>query len=155
VVGMQKSTPGPADYCVKETRETTGPRFVRPGPPPTPRAQVPAPNAYNMPSARDDRSVPIGKRFKEKAGYQTPGPGQYDVPHADLYLPGRFRAGRTFGRRYTAKGVMQTPGPADYDAAVKVNYCGCVKGGNCGTTISHRRPDWVPTFAVIADNNDC
>lgn len=155
--GKPKTMPSPADYSVKPARETIGPRMVPRRRCPPRRAQMPAPNAYLLPSTLAGRSAGLGKRFEAtKSGQSsTPGPGQYDVPHADVYLPGRFRAGRTLGKRFRDARASSTPGPADYDPPRLMNCCRCEKGGVCRPTFGYRRPDTtVLPFAVVADNDD-
>jgi len=145
-------TPGPADYCVQSIKTLKGIRMVRPGPPRDPKAQGPAPNAYILPDTLDHRNRQLGCRLPHIEKCPTPGPGQYDIPDADLYMPGRFKMGRSMGRRIANKGITCTPGPADYDGHVRPNCCRRAKNGVCRITFGIRRPDTVPAFAVPADN---
>lgn len=105
----------------------------------------PAPNAY-FPSCHNGCGLKtsLGQRLKQPKVWPTPGPGQYDLPPADLYLSGRFSTGKTIGKRLTNGCKQVTPGPGAYDA----------KAMKCCTrfTFGQRYPDTVPTFSVTADN---
>jgi len=104
----------------------------------------PAPNAYFPSCYGCGLKTSLGQRLKQPKVWPTPGPGQYELPPADLYLPGRFSTGKTIGKRF-ANGCKQvTPGPGAYDA----------KAVKCCTrfTFGQRYPDTVPTFSVTADN---
>ncbi|KAL4104204.1 hypothetical protein QTP88_019513 [Uroleucon formosanum] len=138
-------TPSPAEYCIKSGLSKIGHRI---GPKPGPRVGDqycgPAPNAYS-PSCRDcGLKTTLGQRFKPPKVCPTPGPGQYEIPPADLYLPGRFSTGKTIGKRFAHGCKQQTPGPGAYDG----------KAPKCCTrfTFGSRIPDTVPAFSVVADN---
>lgn len=155
--GLQWSkTPGPADYCVVSARGAAGYKMVRPGRPRDPASTGPAPNEYCPTDALRGPAVYMGRRYYAKEKAPTPGPGQYDVPRADLYMPARYREGLSMGRRPADGRKAITPGPADYYADVRPNCCRCAKNGVCRITFGMRRPDTVPAFAVHADNKiDC
>lgn len=138
-------TPSPAEYCIKSVLSNAGHRI---GPKPSPRVVDrycgPAPNAYS-PSCRDcGLKTTFGQRFKPRKVCPTPGPGQYEIPPADLYLPGRFSTGKTIGKRFAHGCKQQTPGPGAYDG----------KAPKCCTrfTFGSKIPDRVPAFSVVADN---
>lgn len=157
-------TPGPADYCVNEPRTTIGPKMKRPAGHRADRWCGPAPNAYQLPDGRGRPwAVLIGKPGDRGPKCVTPGPGQYDTPHPDLYLAGATRAGRTMAGRpkagRTARGC--TPGPADYDGGRRVNCCARPRGAAadecarrpCRVTFGVRWPGKVGVFAVPRDND--
>ncbi|XP_026820748.1 outer dense fiber protein 3-like protein 1 [Rhopalosiphum maidis] len=137
--------PSPADYCVKSSLSAAGHRIgPRPCPPNIARHCGPAPNAYS-PSCRDcGLKTTLGKRLYPFKVCPTPGPGQYEIPPADLYMPGRFSSGKTIGRRFADKCKLEMPGPASYDS----------KRPKCCTrfTFGAKIPDTVPVFSVTADN---
>lgn len=138
-------TPSPAEYCIKSGLSNAGHRI---GPRPAARTGErycgPAPNAY-LPSCRDcGLKTSLGQRFKARKVCPTPGPGQYELPPADLYLPGRFSTGRTIGKRLFRGCPQVTPGPGAYDG----------KEPKCCTRFSFgaKIKDTVPVFSVTADN---
>jgi len=138
-------TPSPADYCIKSGLSNAGHRMgPKPGARTVERFCGPAPNAY-VPSCRDcGLKTTLGQRFKQPKVCPTPGPGQYEIPPADLYLPGRFMTGKTIGKRFAHGCPPVTPGPGAYDS----------KEPKCCTrfTFGSKIPDTVPAFSVTADN---
>lgn len=142
-------TPGPADYCIKPTKATGG-HLMRPDQKPnSDRNSGPAPNQYSLPDTLEQRAALLLGRFKARKECPTPGP--YDLPPMDLYLNGRFQAGRTMGRRYDKHAGCPTPGPADYDP--KVRMCCNSRGRSFG-----KRTAKPSVFAVPSDNKfdeDC
>ncbi|KAF0758260.1 outer dense fiber protein 3-like [Aphis craccivora] len=142
--GLAES-PSPAEYCVKSSLSTAGHRIgPRPNPLKIVRDTGPAPNAYS-PACGNCRLKPtLGQRLNPFKVCPTPGPGDYELPAADLYLPGRFSAGKTIGRRFASGCKPETPGPATYDG----------KRPKCCTrfTFGAKIPDTVPAFSVTADN---
>lgn len=156
------ATPGPADYCARTARTSVGVRMVRPAGGARDPWKSPAPNAYKMPDAsRGPRPRMLGRWADRDAKCAYPGPGQYDAPHADVYLPGASRVGRSMAGRPAdvKKRDACDPGPADYDGGARVNCCkrdraaaeDCLKQP-CRVTFGVRRPDAVGVFAVPRDN---
>lgn len=152
--GRRDCGPGPGHYNVAPVlRPNVTPRMACPGPPPPPTKDVtPGPNAYLLPDTFCGRSAKLGPRIERRPQCPTPAPGYYDIPDADVYMPGRYRRGRSFGRPIAARTVDVTPGPGHYDTTRLINCCRCEPYGKCGISFGRRWPDTVPVFAVRADD---
>lgn len=153
VDGRRDCGPGPAHYnVVPVLRANISPRMACLGPPLPPKHVTPAPNAYRLLDTLGHRSAHLGRRIERRPECPTPAPGYYDMPHADVYMPGRHRGGRSFGRPIAARAAADTPGPGHYDATRLINCCRCEPYGKCRITFGVRWPDTVPVFAVKDDD---
>lgn len=147
-------SPGPANYCVKSPQTSASRvRYVKPPPPRVRIQKTPGPDAYCLPQTLYKRDFKFGGPLKSLKPFQTPGPGTYDLPHADVYLSGRYGAGCSFGPYIKARKVTEMPGPATYCVPSVVNCCPIKRSKTLPhCTFGKRRPAYSLPFAVPEDD---